>query len=542
SKRKEYDAALSYFHKNLELEPKISIPTLTATNLGNIGNIYMGLSDFHNASSYFHQAIEIAEENNLKYPLAVNCVNLGSLYHMTDDLDQAEYFYNKAMSIQKEIGYILDQASCMKSLATVYLKQDKPVEALSMIKAALELAEPIDSKITCAEILLAEAEILFVLEKYDEQIDVLMNCLKTADENDYKYLKENTLKSLVKVLRRKGNYKEALDYFMMLNDLRIDMLNEQRTQAIMEIKAKIEFQKKEHEAEIYRLKNVDLEEKNQQITRQKELLEQAESELIEWNKKLESRVQDEIEKRQQQERIILQKSKMEALGRLAAGIAHEINQPLGMINLGIQNMFNKVRMNKLTPEYSKEREVYFRENIERIKRIIEHVRLFSRDSKADTIDLFNVKDVINSSLLLIEVQCGNHRISIKRDFDDTPVKILGNKYRFEQVLLNLLTNAKDALEEKADEEPKEIIIHTVCSDNSVIITVEDNGIGIPAGLSEKIFEPFFTTKDENKGTGLGLSICYGIVQEMGGRIYCQSEPNQFTKMIMEFEIGNKGAK
>ncbi len=112
---------------------------------------------------------------------------------------------------------------------------------------------------------------------------------------------------------------------------------------------------------------------------------------------------------------------------------------------------------------------------------------------------------------------------------------VGNKYRLEQVILNLLSNARDALAEKFDEfdDAKKITIRLFAETEKIIIEVEDNGCGLEAEFLPNVFDPFFTTKEESKGTGLGLSICYGIISEMNGSISLRSSKGEFTVARIE---------
>jgi len=134
---------------------------------------------------------------------------------------------------------------------------------------------------------------------------------------------------------------------------------------------------------------------------------------------------------------------------------------------------------------------------------------------------------------LIGVQLATHGIDVSLVLADALPDMNGNPFQYEQVLLNLLSNARDAVEERkvrdaesdrSDPLPGRIRISTRQADNQVVLEVEDNGIGIPPGIEERVFDPFFTTKAPGKGTGLGLSLSYGIIREMGGRILLERRP------------------
>ena len=163
----------------------------------------------------------------------------------------------------------------------------------------------------------------------------------------------------------------------------------------------------------------------------------------------------------------------------------------------------------------------------RIKKIIDHVRTFSRDQDDFIQEEFDINKSIENSISMVSEQMDNKEIAIIfHDKNKLPV-INGNTHRFEQVMINLLFNAKDALEERKRKScqklRKRIEISTKVSVDQIIIEVKDNGIGIKPEEIDKILLPFFTTKAPGYGTGLGLSISYGIIKELNGEIEVQSE-------------------
>jgi len=240
----------------------------------------------------------------------------------------------------------------------------------------------------------------------------------------------------------------------------------------------------------------------------------------------------------------MQKSKLESLGRMSAGIAHEINQPVGLIKIATQNLFHKFKQKKITEKYLKNKSAFVEENITRINKIIEHIRLFSRDQQQETQQKIDIKEILENALSMIQIQFKNHNITIQNNFENLESGTIGNKYRLEQVFLNLLSNARDSLEDKFDEldDAKKIVIRLKTNNNKIIIEVEDNGCGIEQKYIEHVFEPFYTTKSESKGTGLGLSICYGIIQEMNGSINLESQKGKGTTVsivLPAYKINNK---
>ena len=252
------------------------------------------------------------------------------------------------------------------------------------------------------------------------------------------------------------------------------------------------------------------------------------------NKELQKTLIDKQEKQQ----LLIQKSKLESLGEMAAGVAHEINQPLGIILLSLENVLFKISAKKASRQYLDDKFTSIFNNISKIKTIIDHIRTFSHDQKSIIIERINVNEVIRNACSFINEQYGYHNISLNLSLDEDIGYSMGNNQKMEQVIFNLLSNAKFALEEKdalsmSDPFEKEINISTYSDDKKIYIDVKDNGIGIKKDNLHNIFNPFFTTKSVGVGTGLGLSIVYGIITEMKGAITIESKRNEFTLARLE---------
>ena len=263
----------------------------------------------------------------------------------------------------------------------------------------------------------------------------------------------------------------------------------------------------------------------------------AENELQELNWNLEKRIEEEISRANDQQQLLVQKSKLESIGELSAGLAHEINQPLGGLSMGLDNILFNTSESGTEPAYLRKKINLLFKDIERIHKIIEHVRLFSRDQDKSVMEEISVNEVIENALSLVSKQLVSNNVELKIDLPNNILFTLGNKFRLEQVFLNLLSNARQALDEKlrnakSDSFVKQISIDLKQEESNIIISVIDNGIGISDDIISKIFNPFFTTKSEKKGTGLGLSISYGIISEMNGVIDVESNEGEFSKVTI----------
>lgn len=262
---------------------------------------------------------------------------------------------------------------------------------------------------------------------------------------------------------------------------------------------------------------------------------QYENELEVLNLKLEERVRQERLKIEKQQRLLVQKSKLESLGELAAGMAHEINQPMGGLSLSLDNILYEMNEKNLSEDYLKNKINLMFADIERIRELINHVRVFSRDQEKKQRTLFPINKVINNALMMVNKMFLDHQVDLEVSLITKNIMMMGNEFQLEQVLLNVLTNAKHAVDQKAkngDQKAyrKKIALCSTLLDRELKISLRDNGIGIPDELIDRIFDPFFTTKQAEEGTGLGLSISYGIIKEMGGSIEVDSQLGAYTEI------------
>lgn len=209
---------------------------------------------------------------------------------------------------------------------------------------------------------------------------------------------------------------------------------------------------------------------------------------------------------------LIQKNKLASLGELAGSIAHELNNPLSII-IGYAQIMMKDK--ELNTENKKAIENIYEAAI-RSKSIIKNMLEFAR-SDSSKIQIININDIIEATILIVEKEISKSKIEIKDDLTEENLYASVNPMQIQQVLLNIILNAKDAMPDGG-----ELGIKTFAEDGNFIIEISDTGKGIKKQDIPKIFDPFFTTKDVGKGTGLGLSICYGIINAHKGKISVSS--------------------
>ncbi|MDM8517009.1 ATP-binding protein [Desulfobacterales bacterium HSG16] len=271
-----------------------------------------------------------------------------------------------------------------------------------------------------------------------------------------------------------------------------------------------------------------------------------------WQKRLERKVKEqtahlrkEIAERKQAEkdRTLLemklrQKQKLESVGTLAGGVAHEINNPIN----GIMNYAQliKDRLNPDDPLLEFAEEIIYETN--RVATIVRNLLAFARCEK-ESHSAAKISDILESTLSLIRTLIRHDQIILETDVSNDLPAIKCMNRQIQQVFMNLVTNARDALNERYPvyDENKIISLSAYLFEKKgkewIRTTVEDHGIGIAPEARERMFDPFFTTKPRDKGTGLGLSISYGIVREHGGELHVESVQSNYTRFHMDLPVG-----
>ncbi|MDR3440061.1 ATP-binding protein [Telmatospirillum sp.] len=231
----------------------------------------------------------------------------------------------------------------------------------------------------------------------------------------------------------------------------------------------------------------------------------------------------DITERKQVQAQLVQSAKLATLGEMAAGMAHELSQPINIIRMAADGTLLMINRGKASAEYQEKQFGLIAAQASRMAEIIDHIRIFSRkDTGAVTV--FDARDSVRLAVELMESQLQADDIAVVLRRSQAPCPVRGRPVQLEQVIINLLANAQDAIKsalELPDSPPGSGRIRVdvaLPTPGTLGITVTDNGTGIGPQSLDRIFEPFFTTKDVGNGTGLGLSVSFGIISAMGGRL------------------------
>jgi len=240
-------------------------------------------------------------------------------------------------------------------------------------------------------------------------------------------------------------------------------------------------------------------------------------------------IRDVTDQKMLQEQLI-QSEKMSAIGQLVSGVAHELNNPLAGISAFAQLLLAEKRF---PPDQRTAAETIYSE-ARRASRIVQNLLTFARQHKAEKVPTA-LNQVLDDTLELRGYELRVRGIDVRREYDESLPDTMADAHQLQQVFLNLITNAEQAMEQR-DGHHHRLTVRTRRTGDTMRIEVEDTGGGIPANLIERIFNPFFTTKPTGSGTGLGLSISLGIVREHEGRIWAENVPQGGARFVVELPV------
>jgi YesN/AraC family two-component response regulator len=411
-----------------------------------------------------------------------------------------------------------DDELVVKRLSSFFEKEGFEVFTAGSGSQGLEIVNKSKVDVIISDIQMDDMDGIEVLQKAKKQYNDIEGIMVTGH-------KENEL--AIKALRA-----GAIDYITKPVDL--DELLLSVTRAIERIKLK--------RTRLYR---------NRELKISSEIVSK-------MNEELERRIYERSREFDQVQAQLFQTSKLATLGEMSAGMAHEMNQPLGGIALVAKNMSKLLDIGKLSQKDIEEGLKDIEASVKRMSRIINHIRTFSRQD-AFKFTMVDVASTLDSAFSLLDEQLRIHGIEVVKDYGSPLPNINGEPYQLEQVWINLITNARDAMDEKekradAGRTPDlttdkidapdyvkrlRVSVRRDPADRAVTVEVTDNGMGISPEIKGKVLDPFFTTKEVGQASGLGLSISYGIIKNHKGKIVIDSVKGEWTTVSVVLPEGEE---
>jgi len=472
--------------------------------------------------------------------------------------DRNDKIYFQTDSVVNYYGSI--HALTLRNIGKIHQKLNEPEKALTNFSEAMKILDMDSDLLDICHLSILRAESFFRSGLLDSAIYYLNTAgfilENQAFDDIYRkaHLETDLYRSYSEIYSAWDEHERALNYYKQYRTAQRKIYDWDWDRERVEFLARNELERKEKKNELLRRNNTI-----QKLRLSKQRLNLGVTALVliiaitallimyfrfrlkkKISKVLEYKVAEALDKQKEQQKIIIHQSGLTSLGEMAAGIAHEINQPLQSVSLAIeridyQNKYSEkqeAEINSITEN--------IKSSILKIKTIVDHIRIFSSQQKGDVREVFSINVPIENALNIMKPQLENRQIEIRMNLDQDAGLISGNPYKFEQVVVNLLNNARDALEarpvKEAQQFTRSIGIITRQEKGSVVMEISDNGTGIPEKDLTRIFLPFYSTREREKASGLGLAIAHGIIKEINGMIYIKPNEQGGTTFIVKTPV------
>lgn len=518
-----FDGALAGMYKALELFSARGDHFWEAGTLYDLGLLYLETRDYKKAKENFEGCVKTMESLSPDSWMLGRALNgLGTTLKHMGHYDEAIEYNHRGLAIFQKIGHRMGEARALDDIGAIYYKAGDPEMALAFHRKSLEIRQNIGQRRAQSTSLLNIARVHLQRGETGPAFDALREALHIAAETKAKPQIYEANELLSQAYEIEGELENALNHHKEFQRIKEEVFNDQTTDRMHKLQIGFEVQHAEKEAEIARLKNVELREKNERLEQLLLELREAQSQLV-------------------------QAEKMAALGKLVAGLVHEINTPLGAGNSAIDVSDRCIKkMEQLQAECESLEELcstgqlqsllarihdshkITRSANERITRILGNLRSFSRldGGERQRVDLH---DGIESTLALLEHEWKD-RIEIVRSCAALPT-VPCYPGEINQIFMALLSNAVESITGKGT-----IKIRTFTENGQVHVEIADTGIGIPQDQLDHLFDPGFSTKGARVKAGMSLLASLNIARKHKGRIDVTSEVGKgstFTVVIPE---------
>ena len=460
------DKALDFSFKALSIFKSLEDSKEISGTLCNIGVYYTALGLSEKGLDYFLQSIKYFPENIL----TLN--NLGEHYAKQKDIDKAIKYFQKTIQLAEKLDKQADVAYALKNLGEVYIDLAECDQAIQYFEQSLQILKDIKDPNAEAFTLIGLSNSYMLLDDPEKALTYSLQAQKIANDINNAEVTWFCCKNLSQVYEALKDYENETKYLKSSLKLHEQMYSGKITNRIAELEAAYEIEKKE------------------------------------------------LETRQMMEKS----ARLASIGVMAAGITHEINQPLNVITINSDGLLYKDDREKVLPQDYRESIQKIFKAASRIDEIVKHMRSFWITPEYEDLQTIELNQTIDHALSLVKQQIVSHGIRFNTELNAKPAFISGNKVHIEQIIINLTINALNSLDEVKSHD-KEISIFTRFEDKNVILSIIDNGIGFPNGINDQLYDPFFSTRKAGEGMGLGLAIVKQYIEEMKGTINHRNREN-----------------
>ncbi len=551
-----YDKAIEYLLRALKIHEETEDKDGIANTLWNIGMIYDDIGERDKALDYYHRSLKMKEELGSLFGIAGILNNIGIIYDDMKQYDMALEYYINSHDIYKEISNPNGVADASNNIGVAYKNQKKYDQALQYLQESLASYKIIGRKKGIAATLNNIATVYKETKQYSQALEYFNKALAISEDIKVRDLQIEIYENISEIYSIKKNYETSLHYYKLYSSIKDSTFTKERMEIISgmqttyEVELLLEDQEKEivllqKDNEIYKLRS---DKQNLAVwllvsglfilivigfiffyryTLNKKANIKLEEEVEERThdlKKTNVKLTKEIQERKDLQKQLLRSERLAGVGELAAGIAHEIRNPLGNISSSAQICLSKFKHPKEVQQFLE----IIQEESDKANSIIKGLLDFAnpRDVKFKKGSLLKVlKNVVKR----IDARCQEKNIVVTLNSNENIQNFLFDAKWLEQAFLNLAVNAINAMPEGG-----ELKFNIDLIMNSIRVKCTDTGHGISKKNLSKIFDPFFTTRED--GVGLGLSLTYQIFEDHKGSIQIESKEKIGTEVIVEIPI------
>ncbi len=526
-----YDQALEEGFRGLRLAEALADIWMTAWGLTILGGIYQSIGDNRKALEFHEKSHNLFAGEHYTMGEARSLSGLGIVYQALGDAEAALECHQKALELYRQINNAVGEARALNDIGVLYQQQGDYPRALDLHHEALRLRQANNNQQAETTSLLNLGRIHLNLDNLGEARKALERALAIAVKIGAKPKESQAHELLAKLSEESGDHQVALEHHRRFHELREEVFSEEETTKLKNLQIGLEVERSERESEIHRLKNVELREKNEQLSHLLHELQATQAQLV-------------------------HSEKMAALGALVAAIAHEMNTPLGAIRTAAdisvkaaERMVEAIEQSATVEELKSRRSVQatvsaLRKNgyliataSDRISHMIGSLKSFARLDQA-AFQRFCLNDAVRDSLAVLEPVMPR-RIGVVREFGELP-HIYGYPAEMNQVVMNLLQNASQAIAEEGT-----ITVKTFGEDGVQCLEISDTGRGIPAEQLDRLFNPGFTIEGARIKASMSLFTSLNIVQRHRGEITVASELGRgttFTVRLRGLDAAEEAAR
>ena len=526
-----YPLSLEHHQANLRIQQDLGNREGEAYALNNIGGVDHAIGNHRQALEHLQASLEIFSELGHLNGQATVLVGIGLAHGSLEEHESALKHYQAGLHMHRETGNRSGEAHALVSMASAHAALGETGTAVGELEAAAEIARQIGSRPQLAHATLILGRTRLAMDQPEAALDTLTSALSLAVEIGEKSLELEACNLISSLHESMGNTRDALTYLRRYLELRETVLGEETRRRVYNLETSWEIELARKEAEIERLRSVELKEAFDRLDHAHSQLEHAHAEL------------------KSAQSSLVQSEKMASLGQLTAGIAHEINNPINFVSSSvgplrrdlaqIRGAIDAIGGRLPDGEYEEFRQEEELEDIfseidqllgsidsgaARTAEIVAGLRSFSRLDEGG-LKRVDLHEGLDAALTILSGSI-SEGIVLVREYGDLP-EVECYPGEINQVFMNILTNAIRAIDGEG-----RVRITSEAVEGAVRITIADSGEGMSEEVRARIFEPFYTTRDVGEGRGLGLSIAWGIVEKHGGTIEVESAPGAGSSFVV----------